>query len=264
MMMSGSRPPVQVLTWNLYQRPWFVADFLDSPRLPERRDRFLGILRSLITHGADIVCLQEAFHSPTRRALVRRFEFSFPKLTHRFCLRMHSGLMILSRHPITERSGLIFHGFRAGGRGPDSWVDKGVMRAQILLPDGPVEVFNTHLQAGPCPGVRAAQVELMREFLAAIPGRAVLTGDFNVEPAEDGCLDPLLRLGFRDAWLDARPREYGATKPEGGQRFDRVFVRDLPVRDIELVCSPWSDHSCVRATMEPNSIPERAARTYNP
>jgi endonuclease/exonuclease/phosphatase family metal-dependent hydrolase len=258
------RVPVQVLTWNLYQRPWFVADFLDTPRLPDRRDRFLGILRSLVSHGADIVCLQEVFHGPTRRALERRFEFSFAKLTHRFCLRMHSGLMILSRHPIVERSGLIFHGRMAGGRGADAWVDKGIMRARILLPDGPLEVFNTHLQAGPCADVREAQLDLIRRFLDQFPGRSILTGDFNLESCEDHRLDSILRLGYRDAWLDARPQDYGATKEDGGQRFDRMFVRGFDVSDVELVCTRWSDHSCLRATMEANSMSARVGRAYNP
>lgn len=264
MTTSRSREPVRILTWNLYQRPWFVADLLDAPKLPERRERFLGILRSLASHGADIVCLQEAFHAPTRRALVRRFEYSFPKLTHRFCFRMHSGLMILSRYPILDRSGLIFHGRSAGGRGADSWVDKGVMRARVLMPDGPIDVFNTHLQAGPCGDVREAQVDLARRFVESQPGRAVFTGDFNVHPGEDACLDPLLRLGFRDAWLDARPREYGSTKPDGGQRFDRMFVRGIDVLDIELLPTRWSDHSCVRAALESNSMPAGRERAYNP
>ena len=178
------------------------------------------------------MCLQEAFHGPTRRALARRFPYAFRKLTHRFCLRLHSGLMILSRSPLRSRGGRIFHGESAGGRDEDAWVDKGIMTAEVDLPHGPIRFFNTHLQSGPHPGIRATQIEIAARFAGEFPGPAVLAGDLNLENSEEPSLDPLLRLGFRSV-------KTAATKPDGGQRFDRLLVRDVEVLDVELARTPW-------------------------
>lgn len=216
---------IRLLSWNLYQRPWIVADWLDTPRLPDRRARFLGILEQV--PEADVACLQEAFHGPTRRALARRFPHSFRKLAHRFCLRVHSGLMILSRLPILERDGLIFE----GGRGADAWVDKGVMLAGI----GGIRFFNTHLQSGPHPRVRSEQIAALRDFLVRYPGPAVLVGDFNLHHPGDPALDPIHDLGFRDVQPDLK--------------MDRVLVRDVPLRDVRLAWSRWSDHAGIVAEL---------------
>jgi len=234
---------LRVLTWNLYQRPWIISDWLDTPRLPGRRARFLGILEAIEECRADIICVQEAFHGPTRRALARRFPHSFPKLAHRWSLRVHSGLMILSRLPIGGRDGRVF---RPGGRGADGWVDKGVMRAEL----GSFAVFNAHLQSGPFPEIRASQLEQIRDFLASHPGPALLAGDFNLEPTEESFLTPILELGFCDAWPQVHPGESGCTKPDGGQRYDRILVRGLFVREISLRQSRWSDHVGLLAACE--------------
>ena len=165
--------PFRVLTWNLYLRPRIISAFLDLPKFSDRRRRIRGILRVIDRGKYDVLCLQEAFLRAIKRALLRRYPHFYRKLTHRFSLRLHSGLMILTRYPILNRSGVIFRGRLAGGRLADGWVDKGIMHAEIELPDGPLHVFTTHLQAEDYPEVRRAQIHQAalecKEILKQLP-----------------------------------------------------------------------------------------------
>jgi endonuclease/exonuclease/phosphatase family metal-dependent hydrolase len=122
------------------------------------------------------------------------------------------------------------------------------MAAEIDLHDGPLRIFNTHLQSGPHVEIRAAQLEIAARFVWKFSGPAVFAGDLNLEASEETSLDPLLRHGFRAAAT-------GVTKPDGGQRFDRLLYRDVNVRDVEVVRSPWSDHFGIAAGLETSPIP---------
>lgn len=241
--------PIRVLTWNLYLRPRIISALLDLPKLPGRRRRIRGILRIIDRGKYDILCLQEAFLRATRRALLRRYPYYYRKLTHRFSLRLHSGLMLLTRFPILHRSGMIFRGRLAGGRIADGWVDKGVMHAEVEMPDGPLHVFTTHLQAERYPKVRRAQLIQAASFIQEYKGRAIFAGDFNLDREEMELLKPLLDLGFTDAWTKSNPGEEGGTWPETGERYDLVLHRDVPIKSVDLLPTRWSDHYGVVATL---------------
>ena len=240
---------IRVLTWNLYLRPRIISALLDLPKFSDRRRRIRGILRVIDRGKYDILCIQEAFLRAIKRALLRRHPHFYRKLTHRFSLRLHSGLMILSRLPILNRSGMIFRGRLAGGRLADGWVDKGVMHAEIEMPDGPLHVFTTHLQAEDYPEVRRAQIHQAAAFIKEYKGRALFAGDFNLEKSEMELMKPILDLGFIDTWGVSNPGEVGNTWPETGQRYDLVLSRDLPVSGVDLLPTRWSDHYGVVATL---------------
>lgn len=227
----------RVLSWNLYQRPWFVADRLDAPWLPPRRERLRAILGRIA--GADIACFQEVFHGAARFALVRRFGHGTPKLDRLFPVRLHSGLLIASRLPVAAHGGRIFR----SGRGADRCVDKGVLRAEIAG----VSFFDVHLQSGPHPAIRASQMREVVEFVSRTPGPAVLAGDFNLRPGEDAAMEPVTALGFRDAWLETHPGD-------AGLRLDRILVRGLRAAEVEMTWTPCSDHASLLARLEPGPI----------
>ncbi len=250
MRSQGERDsPARVLTWNLYLRPRIISAFLDLPKLPERRRRIRGILRIIDRGKYEILCLQEAFLPATRRALLRRYPHFYAKLVHRFSFRLHSGLMILSRYPILDRSGMIFRGRLAGGRIADGWVDKGVMHAEVEMRDGPLHIFTTHLQAEGYPEVRKAQIQQAAAFIRGYKGRAVFSGDFNLERDEMDLLQPLLDLGFEDAWVESNPGDAGDTWPMTEQRYDLILHRNSGVSRVDLLPTRWSDHYGVVATL---------------
>lgn len=147
--------------------------------------------------GADIVLLQEAF---------RVTDELFSGFPHRAegpgassIFGVNSGLYILSRYPILREER------RAFGRGNcESWdclSNKGVQFARIQVPgiSHPLEVFNTHLQAGRDDREsRLRQVRILLEFFQEHheEGNPVIFGgDFNFRPG----LGQKSYLAFREA-----------------------------------------------------------------
>ena len=138
----------------------------------------------------DIVLLQEGFSSDTRKLIeasgfphVSRGPYGSP------FLGVDSGLYILSRYPILAEDQITF-----GASNCDRWdclASKGAQFVRISIPDLPlpVEVFNTHLQAGrDNPPARAHQVTLLLEFYRKnhVAGSPVIFGgDFNILPPVD-------------------------------------------------------------------------------
>jgi len=236
---------VRLLTWNVYQRPSWVAAFHDDPSLPPQTARLDGILGFLDGTSFDVICVQEAFSHAARRALSARYRHVYALLRAPDSIRLHSGLMILSRHPIVHRDGAVFRGALGGGREVDRWVDKGVMHAEMLLPDGPLHVFNTHLQAQPANAdVRRAQIDQLCRRVSRFPGRAVVAGDFNLESDEQANLARLLQLGFRDLWSEARADDSCVTHPPG-RRYDFAFSRGLRAEGAKVHATAFSDHGAL-------------------
>ncbi|KXZ48237.1 hypothetical protein GPECTOR_29g18 [Gonium pectorale] len=155
-----------------------------------------------------------------------------------------SGLLTLSRHPITEAA---FHQYTCAGDPAsihcgDYLAAKGVGWTRLSTPSGPLDVFNTHLHANyshkydkpqgqgpqgaaeegvPPPAVddfaafRMAQVLELARFVNSVSGRggslgAVLGGDLNAAPhtLEAAVLRSLLPQ-LRDSWLEGREGSSG-------------------------------------------------------
>jgi endonuclease/exonuclease/phosphatase family metal-dependent hydrolase len=129
--------------------------------------------------------------------------------------------------------------------GADRLAGKGLLRARF----GRWWVGVTHLQAGPEPGVRRAQVA---ELVAALgDGPAILLGDFNFERGDEEAERLLVDAGLRDVgtgptWVRRNPFARAA-RPE---RYDRVWVRGpVEVVRAEVLPAVWSDHQPVRVEL---------------
>src|SRR5690606_10571513 len=114
-------------------------------------------------------------------------------------LRTNGGLYILSEFPILASS----HHVYTRCRGWDCLSRKGVLHARIEVPGlpQPIELYNTHLNAGPSKApwlddeetreVRIHQTQEIREFLWETQASHLPTifgGDFNFRPDEDAYL----------------------------------------------------------------------------
>lgn len=186
-----------VLSYNIKGLPGFAAPGYDEDRYGD-----IGRLlaeRNLGGRGPDIVALQESFVARTAelRALAG-FAHSAKGPDAATLWGVDSGLWILSRYPILKEERLAF--------GPklcatwDCYANKGVQLARIQLPGAPypVDVYNTHMQAGrEHDEIRRAQVKVILEFVKKThqPGAPIVfAGDFNFRPGRgDKSFEDFLR-----------------------------------------------------------------------
>ena len=168
-----------------------LPGLLVSSRYKSRRYSLIG--KHLAERGAagpDVVLLQEGFSSDTRELIeasgfphVSRGPYGSP------FFGVDSGLYILSRHPILAQDQMTFGA--ANCHRWDCLANKGVQFVRISIPGLPLplEVFNTHLQAGRDNApARRRQVKLLVEFYKRnhVAGSPVIFGgDFNIRPRVD-------------------------------------------------------------------------------
>ncbi len=225
---------MRVLTWNLWWRfgPW-------EARQP-------AIAETLRRIDADVVCLQEVWEARDGTSQPRALADT---LGYQYIAAAGLGLdiaeesfgnAILSRWPIA--------GGKARGLPAPEGLDelRSVMRADIDGPNGPFQVFCTHLNWKlDQSAVRRRQVASVCDFIASSADDRsyppVLCGDFNAEPDADEirCLTgysagPVDGLVFLDSWRvggDGGPgwtwsrlNPFTASDPEPDRRIDYVFV----------------------------------------
>jgi endonuclease/exonuclease/phosphatase family metal-dependent hydrolase len=141
LMGSSSAPKelkgeaVKLLSWNV--RLFDLYDWKKSKRTHE------AIFKVLHRENADILCLQEFFHSPdkrffrTRDALVKEFPYKYEHTawSHKARFDQHFGIATFSAHPIVGR-GTVKFSRRSGNI--CIWSD-------IALSTDTVRVYNAHL-----------------------------------------------------------------------------------------------------------------------
>lgn len=176
---------VRVLTFNTWGVPFFSKD---------RAARMRAIGRALAHMDVDVVGLQEVFYAKDRQLIIRAAAEGGLIHHHYFHSGVAgSGLLTLSRYPIEETSYLRF---QLNGRPQDLirvdyYAGKGVGRARIATPAGPLDVYNAHfiapyLEFGPdrFGPHRVAQALEAGHYMRATSGEtpAVLTCDLNCYP----------------------------------------------------------------------------------
>jgi endonuclease/exonuclease/phosphatase family metal-dependent hydrolase len=96
---------------------------------------------------------------------------------------LNAGLITFSKHPITASA------FSPWGSEslPDSFSNKGFLKAQIQIGGASVQAINVHTQAGwdaTSKATRAAQIAQLRTSLVS-PGKYIIAGDFNFSRASN-------------------------------------------------------------------------------
>jgi endonuclease/exonuclease/phosphatase family metal-dependent hydrolase len=143
---EGRRPPVRVMSWNVFLRTTASQRFGDNDF---KEERVLPIVSFFSGADADVVCLQEA--SSTLNYRVHRLLKAARRKGYRYWVRpasppfvcrklVDSGLLILSKLPLAEaRTTALPTGF-----GDDALMHKAV---QEVVVDGRLRVLNTHVQS---------------------------------------------------------------------------------------------------------------------
>jgi endonuclease/exonuclease/phosphatase family metal-dependent hydrolase len=212
---------LSIVSLNACGLPWV------RPSFAARAEAFCRHVEEL---GADIVNLQEV-HTPGRLALVRSLLPSMPYVAYRpGLLRQPRGdVVTFSRHPL-EPAG--YTSFAGTTRDPRA-AAKGVLVSR--LPD--LTVVNAHLTAnksgdwtpaGRFYPMHQAQLRRLHEACRAVPGNAVLTGDFNIAADSDLHAEVTDGGGWVDAFADdGRATFQAAFLPPGAvtRRIDFVLLR---------------------------------------
>ncbi len=178
--------PLHVMSYNIKGLPSVIV----GSGYSSERFAVIGKLlaeRAKKKDAPAIVLLQEAFSSDTNRLIQAA---GYPHVSrgpgYGSLLGLDSGLYILSQYPVAASAQKAFP--PGACERWDCFANKGMQFARIDVPGLPLplEVFNTHLQAGRSdPPSRAIQVKALLEFYKEhhVEGNPVIFGgDFNLRP----------------------------------------------------------------------------------
>lgn len=223
-----------VVTWNIWWRygPW-----------QRRRPTIEATLKSL---DADVIALQEVWDDGSTDLAA---ELAAALGCHRVYQRSEQrdsigfGNAILSRWPITARDWRPLPGARESGE------SRSVLFAELGGPNGPLQVFSTHLNwRFEHSHVRRQQVTEIARFVASKRPRSyppIVCGDFNAEPMSDeirmmtglaAC--PVAGVVFRDAWNEGGDGSIGYTWDNRNDFAGAELEQD---RRIDYIFAGWPE-----------------------
>jgi len=148
-----------------------------------------------------------------------------------------SGLSALSRLPV---SGVEHVHFRASGEFQNRLASKGVQLVRLVVGGMPVDVYNTHMEAGDRPEAHTARDAQAREMAAFVKAQSpeshavILTGDFNMGPKQDRPYDPDRRGHYSTAEdRDKRAASFAIIVDSLGVRNAQIDLDGEIKEDIE-------------------------------
>ena len=233
-------PQLRILTYNLlHDGPW-SGFFENGTHLEERLDMTIQELRRL---QPDVIALQEASVSrthgnvPQRIAHALGYQMVFTSATERifgiglldrliiWVLGFKEGPAILSRYPIIASE--VYNLPRCRYR-----LDPRILlRVEIDIPDGPVQVFSAHTSKGD-----ECQLQRVGEVFQAHrgTGQAILMGDLNTGEQSSVLTGWQKEPGFTDVFRVANPGVSGGTvwqdihveRSTADRRVDFIFLLD--------------------------------------
>jgi len=219
--LSDKALSLKLVTYNIWGLPSWMTG--------ARPGRYLPIARELERLDPDIILLQEAWTAKARKSAPANGRWAIARAAGQHTFFQQSGLVTLSKYPII--SGEFYPFSRAAYL--DRFVNKGVLKVTVLLPDGQVlNVWNVHLQKGGPPEIRRSQVrELSSRVQSAQDGQIadLVGGDFNCTPESPLCRELANSLGPSMQQLaGAEPFvtwDGLSAKPSAGKTIDYVFIR---------------------------------------
>lgn len=194
---APSRINLRVGCFNAWLIPLIATD---------RSDRLARMPAALRALKMDVLCLQEVWTAGDQRALAKALKKQFPHV-----LRGGGGLMLLSRHPIVQRTWKAFPHFK-GLPLQEQLARKGILDAVLETPVGRVRVVTSHLAlAFGKDNPRTKQLAFLLRRLAKqrdLP--LILAADLNTWPVEHGRLTSDYKAVLRAGLTDAKPPQRSA------------------------------------------------------
>ena len=232
---------IKIATFNIGAMPSFIGVHNNCGEMDRRRQKDIAELINAMED--DVICLQEAFENfgPIAELVKAQFPHILYDVARNHHVRLGSGLVILSRHPIKTFE---YRRHPCAG-GLDDMARKGVLAATITLPNGrPFCIFNTHLNAGAprsdqfpdaaC-DYRRHQLSNMQKFIADYVAReldqhedlvaqkpvVIGAGDLNIGPTEKN-----KRPGENPTKLDFEWFSSNRHQPTGQQSAFQEIMQD--------------------------------------
>jgi endonuclease/exonuclease/phosphatase family metal-dependent hydrolase len=262
--------------WGLHVGGLTLAEDIDG-----RLEAMVHPIRDL---NPDIIAFQEVWSDAIWRHLVKHLDYPFfAYRPNRGWVRGHlgNGLLVLSRFPLARER---VRRFSALTRTQEILASKGAMLVDLVTPQGPVTLINTHLGSGFTARMakrRVMQLQELFEWTADIPREnpVILAGDLNLNPYSknyeflcewiEGRYDGVSGDTFRQAnpatsgytYYRSRSRGRKGTDACGlAERLDYIFVLCSPESTVRIAVlesavvldvpkSPLSDHCGVLTRM---------------
>jgi endonuclease/exonuclease/phosphatase family metal-dependent hydrolase len=238
--------PLRVLVYNVH-----------AGRDAERADNLARVAGVVRETGADLVLLQEVDRGTERSGRVdQAAELSRQTGMHGVFGKALDfqgggyGVALLSRWPLAEDTLLHLPG--------DAPEPRGVLRARVAAPGGPLYLLNTHLDASREDTFRRQEAAALLEIAAGLRARGarvLLGGDFNATP-ESAVVADMLGAGWRDGWTVCGGAGPGLTFPAKApeKRIDYLFLPPgAECRSAEVVGGEASDHRGVLFVVSPGT-----------
>lgn len=263
--------------WGLHVGGLTLAEDIDG--------RLKAMVHPIRDLDPDIIVFQEVWSDAIWRHLVEEIDYPFfAYRPNRGWVRgqLGNGLLVLSRFPLARER---IRRFSALTRTQEILASKGAMLVDLVTPQGPVTLINTHLGSGFTARMgkrRIAQLHELFEWTADIPREhpVILAGDLNLIPHSEtyeflyewieARYDGVSGDTFRQAnpgdpgytYYRSRSRGRNGTDPCGlAERIDYIFVlcplestARIAVLESAVVLdvpeSPLSDHCGVLTRLE--------------
>lgn len=240
---SPEPAPLRVLVYNVHAGK-------DAARA-DNLARVAGVVRET---RADLVLLQEVDRGTERSGRVDQVA-ELARLT-----RMHGvfgktldfqgggyGIALLSRWPVAEDTLVHLAADPPGERADAAREPRGVLRARVAAPGGPLYLLNTHLDASGPDTFRRREAAALLESAGRLRGggaRVLVGGDFNATP-ESAVIADVLGAGWRDGWAACGGAGEGLTFPAKAptKRIDYLFLpAGIRCDSAAVVGGEASDH----------------------
>lgn len=180
---------LNIVSWNVFLRPAILND--------NQMGRVDNISKYLLSTEADVLVLQEVFHKKARKSLLKKLAPNYKfqsKLGKRSFFGVSSGVVILSKHKITEEHQVSFK----KAKGSDKMAKKGAVSAVIQFFNTKIQIIGTHLQAGggvQRKKIRQSQIKQLKSLEDTTTITSLYVGDFNIENDTESYMDMMLTLG---------------------------------------------------------------------
>jgi endonuclease/exonuclease/phosphatase family metal-dependent hydrolase len=264
MPSMSATPTIRLLTFNtglfrLRLGSWSILDPI--PHAAARTHYIADAVRSV---NPDVIAFQEVFADRDLDRLRSELggEFPYYAASRDYVraprIRSHSGLCIFSRYPLGDQHHEVYREAAL-----DEWlfVGKGVLRATIDSPLGPISLATTHLMSGglfrnpAAPhlvNTRQGQIEQLANAGHASPHAIrLVVGDMNAGPEISAQnYERMCELGYIDCWKlhpGTEPRFKEVTwelanpltgrelhKTDAPQRIDHVFVNEQALEHVTI------------------------------
>lgn len=181
-----------------------------APFIAERLAALPAALRAV---GADIVALQEIYNTAHKHQVMKALADGWPHAAYprgRPLHKLDSGLLVLSRYPITETA---FHPFKIAPRDEKFFVHRGFFDTAHEVPGlGALRLLSFHTTAGgtrhdpespAADAFRARQIEAILDHAERAGPATILIGDLNAgPPVSMGNYRQVIARGYADLFAE--------------------------------------------------------------